>query len=82
MREERILDDLTRTREYLRAHAPSAASHVVAIMHGADATPISFKAAESILDRTVGKAPAELRVGPSDLATSIVLELANRELAE
>ena len=80
--EQRILTDLTRTREYINAHSYQAASHVVGIMNGGESTQMQMKAAESILDRSVGKAPAELRVGPSDMATSIVLELAQRELSE
>ena len=82
IREQGILTDLTRTREYINAHSYQAASHVVGIMNGGESTQMQMKAAESILDRSVGKAPAELRVGPSDMATSIVLELAQRELSD
>lgn len=81
IREQGILSDLTRTREYVNAHSYEAAQHVIDVLNGLETDSYRFKAAESILDRTIGKAPSLVVMGSQELATDIIRELAAKRLA-
>jgi len=75
-REAGFMDDLSSTREYLNTLARPAAEYLGAtIEHPEDAHVFGLTAAKDVLDRTVGKAAQELRIGPSEQAADIVKEL-------
>lgn len=75
-REANVLADLTRTRQWLNAKAQNAAEYVADIVEGEEpAHPIRLAAAKDILDRTVGKAAQEIRVGPAEQTLDILREL-------
>jgi len=75
-REANILADLTSTRQFLNAQARNAAEYIVGSFEDpGTAHPLGLAAAKDVLDRTVGKAAQELRVGPADQTMDILREL-------
>ena len=73
-------DRLWQTREVLNTAAPSIAARIASQALGTgDMDALEFAAGRDVLDRTIGKAPSEVHLGPAEMATSIVLELSQRD---
>jgi hypothetical protein len=76
VREAKVMDHLTETRQYVNTLARPAAEYLGnTIARPDESHPLGVMAAKDILDRTVGKAPTELRVGPSEQTLDILREL-------
>ena len=70
------LDHLTTTREYLNAQSQNAARYVVGTIADPEAShDRGLRAAQDVLNRTIGNAPTELRVGPADQTLELLREL-------
>jgi len=77
-----ITAKLDNTREYLAAHGITAAKYVVSAYDHPDSDPTTdrgLRAATDVLDRTVGKAAQELRLGPAEQTMMVLRELENEE---
>ena len=77
-REQNVMDDLTSTRQYVNTLSMPAAQYLGAVVQEEtlvkpDANRIA--AARDILDRTIGKAAQELRIGPAEENLNILREL-------
>lgn len=75
-KERNALAKLAETRDYLNAQSATAAQHVVGVITGdAEPNPTRLAAARDVLDRTVGKAATEVRIGPAEQTLDILREL-------
>ena len=70
------VDHLTTTRQYLNAQSQNAARYVVGTIADPEAShDRGLRAAQDVLNRTIGNAPTELRVGPADQTLELLREL-------
>ena len=74
-REANALERIGKARDTLGRSAPQVARGIVKAALGDPISPVQLGAMNSVLDRTVGKAPTELRIGMADQTLTLLRQL-------